>query len=83
MLSTDICLSAVPREVEASYSAIIDDILASSDLETVSAKRIRKGLQEKVDYDISPQKVSVHSLAQVTSPPARHRDPKSSSIKIY
>jgi upstream activation factor subunit UAF30 len=51
---------ALPPEVEASYSAIIDSILAASDLNTISAKRIRKGLQEKVDYDISHQKVSCH-----------------------
>ncbi len=48
---------AVPPEVEASYSAIIDSILAASDLNTISAKRIRKGLQAAVDYDITPQKV--------------------------
>jgi len=47
----------VPPEVEASYSAIIDGILESSDLNTISAKAIRKGLQAKVDYDISAQKV--------------------------
>ena len=48
----------------ASYSAIIDDILAQSDLNLVSAKRIRKGLQEKVDYDITPQKVHLTDDAQ-------------------
>lgn len=52
-------LAALPKEVEASYSAIIDSILAASDLNTISAKRIRKGLQEKVDYDISHQKVGL------------------------
>lgn len=50
-------MPTVPPEQQASYSAIIDQILASSDLNTISAKRIRKGLQEKVDYDITPQKV--------------------------
>lgn len=48
---------ALPPEVEASYAAIIDNILAVSDLNTISAKRIRKGLQERLDYDISHQKV--------------------------
>ena len=43
--------------MEASYTAIIDDILQSSDLNTISAKRIRKGLQERVDSDTSHQKV--------------------------
>lgn len=49
----------VPPEVEASYTTIIDSILAKSDLNTVSAKRIRKGLQAAVDYDLTPQKVRV------------------------
>lgn len=48
----------VPPEVEASYTVIIDDILAHSDLNTVSAKRIRKGLQARVAHDITPEKVS-------------------------
>lgn len=51
-------LPGLPPEVEASYSAIIDSILAASDINTISAKRIRKGLQEQVDYDISHQKVT-------------------------
>ncbi|KAF2141698.1 uncharacterized protein K452DRAFT_308767 [Aplosporella prunicola CBS 121167] len=53
---------SLPPEVEASYTAIIDDILAHSDLNTVSAKRIRKGLQAKVDYDITPQKDAITEL---------------------
>ena len=52
---------ALPPEVEASYAAIIDNILAVSDLNTISAKRIRKGLQERLDYDISHQKVHSNS----------------------
>ena len=44
-------------EVEASYITIIDDILAASDLDSISEKRIRKGLQESIEYDITPQKV--------------------------
>lgn len=47
----------VPPEVEASFTIIIDAILAASDLDTISEKRIRKGLQESVEYDIQPQKV--------------------------
>jgi len=50
-------LCAVPAEQRASYAAIIDEILANADLETISAKRIRNGLQERVDYDLTPQKV--------------------------
>ncbi len=45
-------------EAEASYIPIIDSILAASNLETISEKRIRKGLQAALDYDIAPQKVS-------------------------
>lgn len=56
-MHTDMCC-IVPAEQRASYAAIIDGILASADMETISAKRIRKGLQEQVDYDITPQKVS-------------------------
>lgn len=55
----------VPPETEASYSAIIDSILATSDLNTISAKRIRKGLQAQLDYDITPQKVSVPSSLRI------------------
>lgn len=39
------------------YIPIIDSILAKSDLQTISEKRIRKGLQEAVGYDLTPQKV--------------------------
>lgn len=46
----------VPAEVEASFITIIDSILAASDLDTISEKRIRKGLQASVQYDITPQK---------------------------
>ena len=47
----------VPAEQRASYAAIIDEILSTADLETISAKRIRNALQERVDYDLSGQKV--------------------------
>ena len=50
---------AVPPEVEASFITIIDSILAASDLNTISEKRIRKGLQAAVEYDITPQKVHI------------------------
>jgi hypothetical protein len=40
-----------------SFVTIIDSILAASDLNTISEKRIRKGLQAAVKYDITPQKV--------------------------
>ncbi|KAI9771931.1 MAG: hypothetical protein M1839_002714 [Geoglossum umbratile] len=53
---------SLPKEVEASYATIIDSILAGSDLNTVSAKTIRKGLQAAVDYDITHQKAAINDL---------------------
>jgi hypothetical protein len=52
-----VATASLPPEVEASYSAIIDEILRASDINTISAKRIRKGLQDRVDHDLSEQKV--------------------------
>jgi len=49
----------VAPDVEASYAAIIDGILTAADLDTISAKAIRKRLQAAVNYDVTPQKVSV------------------------
>jgi len=51
-------LPTVLPEQRASYSAIIDSILNSADLDTISAKAIRKELQAKVEYDLTEQKVS-------------------------
>ncbi|KAL5336283.1 SWIB/MDM2 domain-containing protein [Aspergillus crustosus] len=44
------------------FIPIIDSILSSSDLTTISEKRIRKGLQEEVGYDLTPQKAAVKQL---------------------
>jgi hypothetical protein len=62
-------LLEVPPDVRESYTKIIDGILAGSDLNTISEKRIRKGLQESVGYDLTPQKVRVlySGLAILTS----------------
>lgn len=51
----------LPAE-RAQYSAIIDDILATGDLTTISAKTIRKGLAAKLDIDISDKKVCLSIL---------------------
>jgi upstream activation factor subunit UAF30 len=48
----------VASDVRDKYVGIIDDILSKSDLTTISEKRIRKGLQDAVGYDLTPQKVS-------------------------
>ncbi|KAF2212697.1 hypothetical protein CERZMDRAFT_67700 [Cercospora zeae-maydis SCOH1-5] len=53
---------ALPLEQHAAYSAIIDNVLANSDLETISAKRIRKELQEQVGHDLSSQKKAITEL---------------------
>ncbi|MCJ1257075.1 hypothetical protein MMC24_004900 [Lignoscripta atroalba] len=53
---------SLPPEVEASYATIIDSILAASDLNTISEKRIRKGLQQAVEYDITAQKAAIKTL---------------------
>lgn len=58
----------VPPEVRESYIKTIDSILAVSDLNTISEKRIRKGIQETVNYDITPQKVSTPSNLVVLRP---------------
>lgn len=47
----------VPNEVRVKYIEIIDDILAKSDLTAVTEKSIRNGIQGRVEYDITPQKV--------------------------
>jgi len=54
-------MSLLPSE-KAQYSAIIDDILASGDLQTISAKQIVKSLQAKLDVDISDKKAAVKVL---------------------
>ncbi|TAQ91303.1 hypothetical protein B7494_g272 [Chlorociboria aeruginascens] len=47
---------ASPSE-EAQYSAIIDSILATSDLNTITRKDIKAGLEKALGYDISDKKV--------------------------
>ncbi|KAL8710780.1 MAG: hypothetical protein Q9225_007234 [Loekoesia sp. 1 TL-2023] len=53
---------SVSADAEAKYVKIIDAILASSDLNTISEKRIRRGLQQAVNYDITPQKDVIKPL---------------------
>lgn len=52
-------------DVRDKYVDIIDDILAKSDLTTISEKRIRKGLQDAIGYDLTSQKVSHSFVAQI------------------
>jgi len=53
---------SLTKEIEASHILIIDSILARSDLDTVSAKSIRKGLQAAVNYDLTDQKAAINEL---------------------
>lgn len=54
----------VPPETRDHFTGIIDSILSQSDLTTISEKRIRRGLQDAVGYDLTPQKVCRwHSFA--------------------
>jgi len=53
---------ALAPAVRDNYIAIIDVILADSDLTKISEKKIRAGIQEKVEYDITPQKAAIKEL---------------------
>jgi hypothetical protein len=44
------------------YAALIDDILAGSNMSTVTAKHVREQLQTKVAHDISPHKDDMADL---------------------
>ena len=48
----------VPDDTRNLYLRHIDAILQSSDLQTISAKQIRRQLDDRVDHDIAPHKVS-------------------------
>jgi hypothetical protein len=52
---------------QAQFSAIIDGILAYANLETISAKQVRKGLAEKLGVDLSDKKVRPYSLCALWS----------------
>jgi hypothetical protein len=64
--------ATVSHDVEARYTEVIDSILAKSDLNTISEKRIRKGLQEVVGYDLTPQKVRNAVLDSVANYPPQY-----------
>lgn len=50
-------IMALPTDVRERYIVIIDSILADADLSTIGPKRICKGIQKRVEYDITPQRV--------------------------
>jgi hypothetical protein len=55
--------TVLPSET-AQFSAIIDGILAHSDLDTVSAKAIRKELAAKLDLNLDEKRVSLRMHIQ-------------------
>ncbi|KAI9739770.1 MAG: hypothetical protein M1834_006490 [Cirrosporium novae-zelandiae] len=50
------------QDEEVQYTAIIDSILAKSDLEKVTAKQIKNALQREVDRDLTAQKGAIKEL---------------------
>ncbi|ETI28773.1 hypothetical protein G647_01224 [Cladophialophora carrionii CBS 160.54] len=53
---------SLPPEVHARYVTIIDSILENADLTTITTKSIRQGIQDQVEYDITPQKNAIKAL---------------------
>ncbi|KAI2737582.1 hypothetical protein DTO012A1_7593 [Penicillium roqueforti] len=53
---------SLTSDLRDKYIDIIDGILAKSDLTTISEKRIRKGLQDAVGYDLTPMKATLKQL---------------------
>jgi len=51
-------------EETGAYTRIIDGILAAADLETVTRKKIRQGLEEAIEKDLSEQKIAIKSLIE-------------------
>lgn len=64
-------LHIVSEETRERYTRVIDSILARSDLATISEKRIRKGLQDAVGYDLTPEKVCDAVLCWIGGPVER------------
>lgn len=49
----------VSEEQRVSFTKVIDSILSASDINTISSKRIRQGLQATVNYDLNDYKVGL------------------------
>ncbi|KAK0625423.1 hypothetical protein B0T17DRAFT_617516 [Bombardia bombarda] len=56
--------SPLSAEEKAEYTRIIDGILAAADLETVTRKKIRSGLEAAIGKDLNSQKVAIKSLIE-------------------
>ncbi|KAH6623732.1 hypothetical protein F5144DRAFT_370486 [Chaetomium tenue] len=55
---------AVTDEERATYTRVIDGVLALVDLETVTRKKIRQRLEEAVDKDLSSKKDAIKELIE-------------------
>ncbi|KAI9754226.1 MAG: hypothetical protein M4579_004823 [Chaenotheca gracillima] len=79
---------SLPPEIQKRYAAIIDKILAESDITTISINSVRKGLQAQVQDDLAPQKALIKELImsrfdkldadKLASPPAPQPTPAQS-----
>ena len=58
--------SAVSEDERKRFTPIIDSILVAADLETISEKRIRKGLQTAIEYDLTEKKVPTSTQTRCT-----------------
>ncbi|KAK0750031.1 SWIB/MDM2 domain-containing protein [Schizothecium vesticola] len=56
--------SPLSAEEKSDYTRIIDGILATADLQTVSRKTIRAGLEDAVGRDLSSQKTAIKALIE-------------------
>ncbi|KAK3320128.1 hypothetical protein B0T19DRAFT_282264 [Cercophora scortea] len=56
--------SPLSPEEKANYTRIIDGILAAADLQTVTRKKIRQGLEAAIDKDLTGQKTAIKSLIE-------------------
>lgn len=58
-------MSAPLTEVEkAEYTSVIDNILSSADLKTVTRKNVRRGLEAAINRDLSAQKDAIKKLIE-------------------
>ncbi|KAK0648903.1 hypothetical protein B0T16DRAFT_122801 [Cercophora newfieldiana] len=56
--------SPLTAEEKSNYTRIIDGILRAADLQTVTRKKIRQGLEAAIDKDLSGQKDAIKSLIE-------------------
>jgi hypothetical protein len=55
-------LIVVTDDERETYTRVIDSILAEADLATITRKKIRQGLEDAVNRDLSDQKVRIAYL---------------------